>query len=204
MSPAVGRIGRVDRRPSTVGARRDTDTLVARQLRLFAVALVLVSAPTLPLQLYAQSPAVSTPQPAWADDYFGQLQSAAEAYNDRVGDLYRVQVWNLDLRRARSLLRYERVNLYVVGAEATAAYSLRLDGQLRVRDLSRQVRPDASVRVVVDRAALQRIRSEYTQTRAVRAAYLGGDVRVTGVGVGHWVQWWLADQWVRSHLESVS
>lgn len=186
------------RSPPTLGTRSELNIVVDRQVRLFLVGLLVVSVPSLAVQFYAQPPAVSSPQPPWAQEYFEQFESAATTYNHRIDDLYRVQIWGLDLRQARSILQNERVNVYITGRSGkTGAFSFRLDEEAKIRDVSRELRFDATVRVIAERSAIRRISKEYTQTRAVRAAYLGGDIRVTGVGVAKFVEWWLIDHWVQ-------
>lgn len=183
------------------GTQSGVELVFDRQVSLFAVAVVVVAAPSLAVQLTTHPPAVSSPEPAWAEDYFEQVHSAVERYNNRVEDLYRVEIWDLNLKQARNVIRNERVNVYVTGgASGTAAFSFRLDENARIRDLSQDRRADATVRVVVDRSAVERIKGEYTQTRAVRDAYLQNDIRVTGLGVNNWLQWWLVDQWVHHVL----
>lgn len=206
MMLAVIHSGRTDGTDSGVASPFDTTTpvsaVVDRQVRIFAVVLLVISAPSLGVSLYTSPPAVSHPQPDWAGTYYHSFEQAATAYNDRVEDLYEVEVWELDLHQARPILSYERVNVYVTdGRGRTAAYSFRLDGAAQIRDLKQGRRSDATVRVVVERSAIRRISTEYTQTRAVRAAFLRGDIRVTGVGASNWLRWLLIEHRVRTTVE---
>jgi hypothetical protein len=144
---------------------------------------------------------VSETPPAWADDYYEQLESSASTYNDRAGDLFSVQmIWNLNVQRAQTVLENERVNLYITGESGTAVYSFRLGEDARIHDTRPKRRHDATVRVVVERAALERIKSEYTQTRAIRAAYLRGDITITGVGLVNWLEWSVINERVRAAI----
>jgi hypothetical protein len=178
-------------------------TIADRQVRLLAVALIVLAAPSLGVHLYTQPPSVSSPAPPWADSFYQTFQSAESKYNDRADDLFRVQIWNLDLSQAKPLLRNERVNVYITDSEGrTAAYSFRFDENVHIDALSQGTRSDATVRVVMRRETVQRIGSEYTQTRAVREAYLDGDIQVTGVGLGNWIRYWVVEQWIADGIQS--
>lgn len=186
----------------TTGTTADVSAAANRQFRLFAAAMVLFAGPSLAFQVYAQPPAVSSPQPAWADDYYADLQHGVDKYNAHIDDVDRVQVWGVDLGRLRNTVRGERVNLYVTDADGgTAAYSFRVDGDAHIRDLRPHRRGDATVRVVVKRRTVERVAAEYTQARAVRQAYLQRNIRVTGVELNDWVRWWFIDHYVRRVAE---
>lgn len=195
-----GRVAGWDTVP-TLGTRSTVTAMVDRQLRLLVVVLVLVSVPSSVISYYTQPPAVSSSTPTWANEYYTEMRSTQTNYNARVDDLYRVRVWGLDLRRAAAVLADERVNVYVTDASGrTAAYSFDFDDDVTIHDLRQGPRSDATVRVTVDRSTIERIDSEYTQTRAVREAYLDGEIQITGVGTGNWLRWWLIDNWARYEI----
>lgn len=192
------------RQTRSAGDGPPVTAIADRQLRLFVVTVLLVSAPSLGIQLYTQPPSVDAHRPPWAGEVFEDFAAAETKFNARAEAFFQVRIWGLDLTDARPLLRNERVNVYVQDRQGqTAAYSFRFDQRVQIRELRHGTRSDATVRVVVDRSAVQRIDDEYTQTRALRAAYMNDRISVTGVGPSNWLRFWLVDQWVKTSLRTI-
>jgi hypothetical protein len=114
-------------------------------------------------------------QPAWADDLFGEMEEAADEYNDHAAADERGVV-------ERWLLRGARVDVLVRGeGDATAAYSFRIDDRYRVTDLRRGTHDDPTLRVKTSRAVVRRVTAADDTGEAIRRAVERGDIRLVRV-----------------------
>lgn len=118
--------------------------------------------------------------------FYGQVATAADRYNDRVGDR--------DLGVLGAALDGERVNLHVVDADGDdAVISFRMTETERVRDLRAGPHPAASVRVTTSEATARGIVESDDPVAAASRAYLDGDVAVRGIGLQERLRWAVVD-----------
>jgi hypothetical protein len=172
-----------------------------RRTTLLAVGLVLVASPLAVSYLDAGPPMVSETQPPWAEEYYSELSSSVETYNERANDLYEITIWGLDLARLEGPVSGERVNIYITDEFGrTAVFSFRVTEQTRLVELAPRARTDATVRVLTDRVTVERLDDEYTKTRAAKRAYLDGNITVEGVGPANRAKWWAIQEWVELTL----
>lgn len=170
-----------------------------RRLKALGVVLILVVAPVGYLQVSQPGPPdTADPQPTWANRTFDGARAGAQLYNARVDDVYRANVWGLDLGNFRGFLANQRVNVYVVDRDGgTAAFSFRVDGDGEITELRQEPRDDATVRVVTNRSTVHKIGTEYTHTRALKHSFVSGDIRVDGVGPINAVEWYVVVKWIK-------
>lgn len=126
--------------------------------------------------------AQSTDQPEWADEAFAEFEGMVAVYNE--------SITAVDLGVAGDQLANERVNLVVTDADgATATFSFRLDGQLRMTELAQGPRSDATLRMSLDRATFDEILTADNPAVAFRDAVAEDDIRFSGVGTTNAVKW---------------
>lgn len=114
-------------------------------------------------------------QPECAEDFFADLEGWAEEHNARAGTdgTGELPDW---------LLRDQRVNLYVEADDcAGTVYSFSTDGRVRVVELDRGPREDATVRAWTTAATLDRIEDEDDPVAALHRAILTREIRVQRV-----------------------
>ncbi|MFA1609621.1 hypothetical protein [Halobellus rubicundus] len=121
-------------------------------------------------------------QPEWADEAFAEFGGMVAVYNE--------SITAVDLGVAGDQLENERVNLVVTDADgATATFSFRLDGQLRMTELDQGARSDATLRMSLDRETFDEIIAADNPAVVFRDAVAAGDIRLSGVGTTNAVKW---------------
>ncbi|MFC4358031.1 hypothetical protein ACFO0N_08740 [Halobium salinum] len=138
---------------------------------MVAVAVVVLS---------AGGTAQTDTRPAWADEVYADLVVAASAYNAAPPDP----------TLAGLVFADERVNLHVHGdGDELAAYSFRTDADLRVVELDRGERADATTLVTTGRETVATVADAPSPPSALVGAVEAGDVRIRGIGPLAGVKW---------------
>jgi hypothetical protein len=138
--------------------------------RRFALPLVLVA-----VLLGAGVTGGQAAQPAWADDYYTDLNGWTDDYNAHAGTS------GVDFP-GHTLLRDERVNLFVAAEDGSVAtFSFDTDDRLRIVDLQQGTRDDVTVNVRAKKGVLARIASKDDPVAALGNAILAGEVRIERV-----------------------
>jgi hypothetical protein len=146
------------------------------------VRLVFVSTLLVAVVTVSVSPAVAqTDQPDWAADMFDRMEPMVETYNENVNAD--------DAGIAGDQLKNENVNLVVSDNGTTAAVSFRLDGQLRMQNLSEGTRDDATMKMSTDRDTIERIIAATDPSTAFQSAVRDGDITIDGLGTVNAVKW---------------
>jgi len=121
-------------------------------------------------------------QPEWADAAFDQFAGMVAVYNE--------SITAVDLGVAGDQLENERVNLVVTDDDgASATFSFRLDGRLRMTELDQGPRSDATLRMSTDRATFDEVLGADNPAVVFRDAVADGDIRLSGIGTTNAVKW---------------
>jgi hypothetical protein len=121
-------------------------------------------------------------QPDWADSTFEEFEGMVSVYNE--------SITSVDLGIAGDQLQGETVNLAVTDADgATATFSFRLDGQLRMTELDQGERSDATLRMSTDRETLNETLNAENPAVVFRDAVADGDISLSGIGATNAVKW---------------
>ncbi|RLM56669.1 hypothetical protein DVK02_09245 [Halobellus sp. Atlit-31R] len=123
-----------------------------------------------------------TDQPEWAETSFEEFSGMVAIYNE--------SITSVDLGIAGDQLQNERVNLVVTDADgATATFSFRLDGQLRMTELTQGERADATLRMSTDRQTFNGTLTAENPAVVFGNAVADGDIRLSGIGTTNAVKW---------------
>lgn len=131
----------------------------------------------------ATAPVVAqSDQPDWAADMFDRMEPMVETYNENINAD--------DAGIAGDQLKNEKVNLIVTDANGTTAEaSFRLDGRLRMQELSEGTRDDATMKMSTDRETIERIIDANDPSSAFQTAITDDDISIDGLGSINAVKW---------------
>lgn len=121
-------------------------------------------------------------QPDWVDETFADSSTMVSTYNENV---------DADaLGTAGGQLAGETINLDVTAADgSTATFSFEMTEDLRIENLDRGPREDATMEMHTERSTFEAIAHAPNPERKFRTAVEQGDVEIGGVGVVNSAKW---------------
>ncbi|MFB6183561.1 MAG: hypothetical protein ABEI96_03315 [Haloarculaceae archaeon] len=127
--------------------------------------------------------AAQSDQPDWADSLYQNAQSMVSTYNE--------QVTADDLGQAAGQLKGEKIDLVVTDRQSgeTATFSFRMTEDLKIVELSKGPRDDATLKMTTTRATVERINGANHPGVAFRNAVKSRDIEIHGVTLVNKVKW---------------
>ncbi|MEA5407134.1 hypothetical protein VB773_05770 [Haloarculaceae archaeon H-GB2-1] len=127
--------------------------------------------------------AAQTNQPGWADDLYTDAETMVSTYNE--------QVEGKDLGTAAGQLKGEKINLVISDGQTAevATFSFRMDNELRITELKKGARDDATLEMATNRQTVQKINEANSPGFVFRNAIKSRDISINGVSTVNKIKW---------------